>query len=182
MTKKTDETGNSDSSNCSTADCEVIVGDDVVLIDAETKVRIDKYGAKIKTRGNGYGKRYACVDLDGKRVQLARLVMNMHDHTKFVCHKNRNALDCRKENLCVSSNRLGAFSDDLGPAWGANKAYYWEESKKMFRVMITVNKKKYYGKEADTHVQARANVVRLAQKLFNEKIINQAQLDRFLVG
>lgn len=179
MTLEKTPTGCSDATHCSTA-IEVQSGEYVVIVDDWCKQKLDKHGVSIKTRDNGHGKRYPYVNVDGRRISLARLVANMHDATKFVCHKNRNPLDCRKSNLIVSDNRIGAV--ELGPAWGAGNAYFWDDSKKAFVVMITVEKKKYYGKQADTEQHARTNVVRLAQKLFNDGVINRSQLNRFLVG
>jgi len=155
-----------------------------VKLDAEIKDKLDRNGIKVRTRSNGYGKQYAYVRLAGVKVPLARYVFGDSEEP-FICHKNDNPLDCTRENLMGVMSKVGgvrANGSRTGPAWGAGKGYYWDESGLRYRTLITVNGKKYYGKSADTKEEASSNAARLAMKLYLDGVISKRMCDRWLVG
>lgn len=79
----------------------------VALIDVEDWERVSRYSWHIMKGDGGLLYAYAQIRIDGKRKHRAlhRFILNMiHSPRPFLDHKNRDGLDCRKDNLRIATN------------------------------------------------------------------------------
>ncbi len=78
----------------------------IALIDDEDydKVSIYKFYAFKNNKGNWYAKT-SCIDIS--RKSLAAIILNISNDKVIIKFKNKNSLDCRKENLVVIPTKLG---------------------------------------------------------------------------
>lgn len=105
----------------------------------------------------------------GGRTKLHRFVMDVTDPTIEVDHKNGVRSDCRRSNLRLvrdpqqSQNRKG---------WGqsGHRNVYWEEHKKLWRVVVGRDGKKYSGGRHRHLRDAVKAAKRLRAKLFTHAV------------
>lgn len=82
----------------------------IALVDEQDWERVSKYKWRAEKGGSGvwYAFRRFWIKGKGRRVSLHRFILNLTSVSyPYVDHKNRNGLDCRRENL-----RLATYSQN----------------------------------------------------------------------
>lgn len=86
---------------------------------------------------------YATAHVDGKKITLHRFLTDAPDG-KVVDHINRKRLDCRDENLRITTQSVNARNSSRKPNKADSRCLFLNPKNNKWQIYLTVNYKRYY--------------------------------------
>ena len=136
----------------------------VALVDDVDYEGVSKHRWYLNSNGYVYG-----YFGNNKRLLLHRYILGISGRQKQVDHKNRNPLDCRRENLRICNNRQNTGNTSKRKT---NKSGYkgvcWAKRFKKWRATITDNSKQIHIGYFNSLDEAAKAYDKMATKVFGE--------------
>jgi hypothetical protein len=137
----------------------------LAIIDPDDAERVMQYRWSLNGKGKqgGYARRNVKRRIDGRVVQstitLHRFVMGITDPAVQVDHKNRDPLDCRKDNLRLATNAQN--HQNMGPNANGRSGFrgvHWNEARQKWHAKVRLNYRHIYLGSFSTPEEANAAV------------------------
>lgn len=99
-------------------------------------------------RNTFYARRSEVVNGRKTIISMHRLIMNVTDRNVLIDHKDRNGLNCQKNNLRICTNKENLMNrGSLKNSSSKYKGVDFDKSRNKYRVQITINgKNKFIGR------------------------------------